>query len=141
MAGNPAIIVGTTDHAKQFHPFGLGLCYGETSSDFEFCFRACKKFKHDYEPNVLIADNAEAITNGFEAAYLPIDMKRINCWAHVYRKVLERSSYIKDKELKDQLLGDIRALQMSPTPQIFKKASELLKTKYLSISDAELFMD
>jgi len=34
----PLIIPGSTDLAKQFHPFGLALCMNEEKSDFAFVF-------------------------------------------------------------------------------------------------------
>lgn len=108
--GYPAIVVGTTDLARQFHPFGLGLCYGETCDDFVFCFKACKKHKEDYSPRILIADNADAITNGFQGAFNPNELKRINYWAHVYRKVVEKSSLIKNSDYKDEVLMDIQTI-------------------------------
>jgi hypothetical protein len=139
--GYPAIVLGTTDHSKQFHPFGLGLCYGETSSDYEFCFKACMKLNKDYQPSVLIADNAEAITNGFIAAYGTNEFKRVNCWAHVHRKIRERSSSIANKDLREKVIKQIECLQLSPTPEIFEKASELLIEMYSQNEDAKVFME
>lgn len=68
--GYPILIVGTTDRSRQFHPFGLAITYDETHVSFEFIFNCVKNMSskyHDYNyhPTYLIADAAEAITNGF----------------------------------------------------------------------------
>ena len=63
-------MTGTTDRRKCFHAFGLAITSNEKEEDFEFVFQAikdnCKKFHNfEYEPTILIADNATSITNGF----------------------------------------------------------------------------
>jgi hypothetical protein len=77
----------------------IRLCCGETSNDFKFVFNAFKKYNTDYNPNLLIADNAEAITNGFKSIFNSDRMKRFNCWAHVIRKVREKSNMIESKSI------------------------------------------
>ncbi|RNA01305.1 hypothetical protein BpHYR1_024587, partial [Brachionus plicatilis] len=67
----PAITGGTTDRAKKFHPFGLALCTSEKEIDFAFFFKAIKLiaekiYNKMIDPRIVIADNAEAIANGFE---------------------------------------------------------------------------
>ena len=66
------LTIGKTDRCRQFHPFGYAVVKNEEASDFQFMFNAVKKsvkqiFSIDYEPKVLIADNAPSIHNGFKA--------------------------------------------------------------------------
>ncbi len=70
--GFPVLTVGTTDQNRAFHPFGLGIVSHETWEDFKFLFDSIQKASKQcsieaYRPTLLIADNAEAIQNGFIA--------------------------------------------------------------------------
>jgi len=64
--GYPCIVVGVVDNNKNFHPIGFIVCDSEDSDDFEFVFSSIKTFDPDYKPDFLVADCADAITNGFE---------------------------------------------------------------------------
>lgn len=64
-------MVGTTDKAKVFHPFGIAMCSNEKEEAYTFIFKALYEsvydiYNIDYQPNILIADAADAITNAFE---------------------------------------------------------------------------
>lgn len=98
--GYPAIVIGTLDKVKRFHPFGIGLVYGETTNDYEFTFEALKKYKADFKPRILVADNAPAITNAYVSAFNPSDLIRVMCLAHVYRRIQLKRSLICDKNLE-----------------------------------------
>jgi hypothetical protein len=128
----PAIVIGTTDMNKRFHPFGIGLVYGETSDDYEFCYRAILKYNPEYKPRILIADNADAITNAFVSVFKPDNLIRINCWAHVYRRIQLKKDLIKgDKKLKSQITEkEISLIQVSSNKKIFEKSTELFIKKY-----------
>ena len=84
----PIFLAGTTDKSKQFHPFGIMVSKQETA---DFFFNAIKTniktiYNKDYEPKILLADAAGAITNGFKKTFGD-PQKRIVCWAHVIRNV------------------------------------------------------
>ena len=64
--GYPVLIVGVVDNNKSFHPIGLIVANSETSEDFEFVYSSLKKFDPSFQANFLVADGADAITNGFE---------------------------------------------------------------------------
>ena len=60
-----------SDKQRVFHPIGLVLSRDETSADFQFIFTSLKiglsRCEFDQLGSVdLIADAADAITNGFE---------------------------------------------------------------------------
>ena len=63
----------TSDKNGRFHPFGYGISRGEGLNDFKFLFDSLQKGIRlvepscTYKPTCLIADNAEAISNGFKA--------------------------------------------------------------------------
>ena len=72
--GLPIFLTGTTDTRKKFHPYTLSICTRETGDDFEFVFKSLKDallklYQYNYKPTSLIADGADAITNGFMAAF------------------------------------------------------------------------
>jgi hypothetical protein len=89
--GYPVHIVGTTDRAKKFHPFGLLICINEKEEDFKFMFQSVKdavKNVHnfDYHPTTLIANASSAITNGFKSVFDQVGSS-VMCWAHLLRNV------------------------------------------------------
>jgi hypothetical protein len=64
--GYPLLVVGTTDKARKFHPFGIALCSNEKSEAFSFIFKSIKEciltvYNYDYEPNVLVADARDVL--------------------------------------------------------------------------------
>jgi len=76
--GFPVLIAGFTDMDKVFHPIGLALCRDEKAEDFDF---VCRGILHGIErcgypmlENVnLMADAADAITNGFQSCFYPLE--------------------------------------------------------------------
>ena len=61
----------------------------------------------------MIADAAEAITNGFKSAFgykSNDEFTRIMCWAHVLKAVEKRVKDIKEKE-REEILEDIISMQ------------------------------
>ena len=89
--GFPLLTIGTTDKSRQFHPFGYAMVFRERQEDFKFLFSAVKKAAEitmliEYNPNLLIADNAPAISNGFISTHGET-IKRVNCWAHCIRNI------------------------------------------------------
>ena len=72
--GYPVLILGVSDKHNVFHPFGISLCKDEKTHDFAFLFKAlqigierCGYQAISYCD--LLADAADAITNGFELAF------------------------------------------------------------------------
>ena len=128
---------GTTDKQKKFHPLSMSICSNETAVDFEFIFASVKKvlsqlFDVDYKPSILQADGAEAITNGFMAAfeYESIDdFVRLMCWAHVYRAIDKKVLPI-DEPLRTAIQDDIASLQISSSSEQFAFAYKLFVDKW-----------
>ena len=66
--------IGTTDMRKRFHPISMCICSHESAIDYEFIFASVRRviaklFDTDYRPAILMADGADAITNGFMSAF------------------------------------------------------------------------
>ena len=60
-----------------------------------------KLFNYEYEPNILLADCAAEITNGFSEVFDLV--KRIFCWAHVEKAIeshLAKAMRMKVREKK-----------------------------------------
>ncbi len=62
--GFPALVIGTTDLNKAFHPFGLAICSNEKTKDFQFIFCSLQismqKINKDLlKPTALISDAAD----------------------------------------------------------------------------------
>ena len=115
--GFPVLTIGTTDKTRQFHPFGYAMVFRERSEDFHFLFNAVKNAADltaqiKYKPQVLIADNAPAIENGFISAFGNSEIKRVNCWAHAIRNIDDELAKVKNKEFKAKLRADILKIQL-----------------------------
>jgi len=103
----PVLTIGTTDKTKSFHPFGLVVTREEKDVDFQFMFEAVRETvkvvtSQNFNPKILIADNAEAITNGFQLAFGHTE-KRIYCWAHVIRKIDSKLKSIAEPKYRGML--------------------------------------
>jgi len=81
--------VGTSDMEKRFHAFGVAVTSSESTDDFLFIFNSPKDCFRDfsggneYNPDAVVADCAEAITNAASIAFG--EFARVHCWAHVIR--------------------------------------------------------
>ena len=133
------LVVGTTDKARQFHPFGIGVTSSETHVDFQFIFHSIAKVvlllsNQDYKPEVLMADAASSITNGFCDAYgynqMANNFVRIMCWAHVNINLDKKVKAVNDANFRKLLMQDICNIQLADNSEIFMKAVELFKTKW-----------
>ncbi|CAF1030510.1 unnamed protein product [Brachionus calyciflorus] len=114
----------------------LSICTGETSDDFSFVFNSLikaqkKLFDYNYRPRTLIADGAEAITNGFINAfdYENLDFKRVMCWAHVLRNFDKRIYFITEEANRNLIKEDIKELQKSYCTELFNCGYELFEKK------------
>ena len=96
----------------------------------------------EYRPNILIADGAEAITNGFMAAF---DYKsitefiRIMCWAHVHRNCKSKALTITNKKYSLNIIEDIENLQIMPSNLFFDFALNLFREKWSKVPEVEIF--
>ena len=110
----PIIVCGTIDKGKHFHPFGLLLTKTEQERDFAYFFKTVKSmiqavYDYDYEPNRLLADAADAITNGFKLVYKNL-ITRLVCWAHVKSNIEKRIKSC-DSKYRDEILDDVSSIQ------------------------------
>jgi hypothetical protein len=132
--GFPVLIVGTSDSQRQFHPFCLAVCTNEAEEDYKFLFNSLKYAvsliqEQDFQPKILLADAAQAITNGLISAF-NITPLRLMCWAHVKTNVDKKLNMIKDKEIQAQVQGEIVVMQTATKRDIFDQASKLFFKKW-----------
>jgi hypothetical protein len=148
--GMPVLIVGTTDAKRQFHPFAIGVCTNETARDFQFVFSSLiegvkKHFDTDYKPDILLADSAPAITNGFKSAfgYQDDDFIRLNCWPHTERNLDKKIKGIKSDKIRREVKTDIHLIQLANTRDDFKFLWDQFCKKWRSkrMSDVSTFVE
>lgn len=90
-------------------------------------------FGFELKPKYLVADAAFSISNAFNVVF---DGEVIMCWAHCRRAIAKKlSQYIRDKKKKqNEFLVDLDSLQVSRSPEIFEKASQLFIEKWTVVS-------
>ena len=135
--GFPVLMIGTTDPNRQFHPFGMAVSTNECAQDFKFIFESVKdavKSIHNetFRPTMLQADAAQSITNGFKAcfSYDDTDFTRLNCWAHVDKKLRSKLLIIKDKNIRSDLYENICVLQLANNRVTFDYLTKLFFKKW-----------
>lgn len=132
--GFPVFTIGCTDMQRRFHPFFFGIATSEKHQDYVFMFESLKSgmathFNFIYEPKVLVADAAPAISNAFESVFNTNSKAVIvMCYTHVMTNIQKQS--FSSTILKEQVISDIRALHAAPHPLIYKKAQNLFVLKY-----------
>ena len=135
----PVLVCGTSDMDKVFHPFGLAVCTSEKENDFQFMFESLQVgLESTGQPQLptngslsLIADAADAITNGFKAVFsTDADFKRRMCWFHMKKAVTNSLAMLADSVLQNAMLRDIDVLQVATSEQQFNFASKLFIQKY-----------
>lgn len=130
----PVFQIGTSDMNRKFHPFGIAVCTHETTKDFEFIFKSlkevvAKQFDVELKPRYLIADAAKSIHNAFTSVFR--ETTTIMCWFHMRKAVVKRmESQIRDRHKQTEFLADLDKLQLSPSSEIFGKASKLFCEKW-----------
>ncbi|RNA02581.1 hypothetical protein BpHYR1_031807 [Brachionus plicatilis] len=91
--------------------------------DYAFAFNALKKavlefHGVDFKPKYLVADAAQATSNGFGLA-LGFKPVRIMCWYHMKTKVEDALSKV-TKNHRDQLLNEIVIMQQFMSKDVFE---------------------
>ncbi|OXA39961.1 Glycerol-3-phosphate dehydrogenase [NAD(P)+] [Folsomia candida] len=138
--GFPVLVVGTSDKDSHFHPFGIAITSGETVEDFSSVFQVLKGYDENFEPEVLVADCAEAITNAFQTVFR-VEFKRVYCWFHVKQNVKKflKSSKIPESQKKG-ISFDIDCLQLADNEEEFNIAKKLFIKKWKT-GDTKDFYD
>ena len=77
-------------------------------------------------PDTLIADDADAITNGFKSVFTL--NRRGTCWAHGSRNIDKKLLNIKNEEKREAIRDDIWNLQLIHTKTVFDKGNDLSST-------------
>ena len=132
--GFPIFIIGTTDLRRKFHPISAYVCSNETTEDFTLIFTNVKVtisrvLAWNYSSEILIADGAEQITNGFTNSF-GNQLIRVMCWAHVERIIEKRLSMIDDKLLADEIF-DIFIFSCLIRKTYFNSAVSLMKKCFI----------
>ena len=132
-------LIGLIDRRKRFHPISVSVCTNEREEDYEFIFTAVKEilkklYDNDWRPDTLMADGAEAITNGFMKAFAyssTDEFNRLMCWPHVERNVTKNSPL----KYREALLADISKLQESHSHEAFHQLYRCFVDKWSAVKD------
>ena len=96
-----------------------------------------KFFKVIYDPNILVADGASVITNGFKNVFRGSNFIRVMCWVHMLRNVEKRLNG--DLSIhKDAILSANNILQKSISTMHFNYASGLFLAKWRAKDETPL---
>ena len=83
----------------------------------------------DIKPTVLVADGSDAIRNAFVEVFKCTLL--VMCWAHMLRACKKHLINI-TKELKEEIIDDIKTLQLSQSKEVFEAATKLFLKKHKS---------
>src|SRR5699024_3608892 len=96
---------------------------------FSFVFKSLLKANPSYQPTILIADCASAITTAFESTFGIKDYTRLYCWHHV-KCNLDQELKCLTKEKYAQVQHDLYHLQSTTSPDQFNAAAKCFITKW-----------
>lgn len=133
--GFPLMVLGTVDRTKRFYPLVYACCSHERGIDYAFIFDSVKKaikdqFNEDFEPNILVADGADAIRNAFYQSF-PAAKLDVMCFAHVLRNCQKRPFAAICN--KGAIIADILKMQLAPNKPIFKMMADLFVKKWMVV--------
>ncbi|CAF0979499.1 unnamed protein product [Brachionus calyciflorus] len=138
--GYPSLTIGTTDQNKKFHHFGIGITTNEKQEDYTFLFQTLKNTVEanegvEYQPDTLIADNAQEITNGFANVFKM--KKRVNCWAHAIRNIDNELNRI-EINTRHKIRQDIINIQILTSRTQFDKAIQIFIKKWKKLIESKV---
>jgi hypothetical protein len=119
----------------------------ENEEDYEYMFNALKRIvkeihQIDFEPTILLADTAGAITNGFSNVFKLTH--RVFCWSHVKRNIDAKLNSVLDKAIRTQITSDIINFQHYVQTASFTHVARLMVTswreKYPNNEQVETFI-
>lgn len=128
----PLVVLGTVDRAKHFHPYVYALVSHEKAIDYEFVLTSAKNaikthLSKDFEPEVIIADGADAIRNAFYTSFESAKLD-IMCYVHVVRNCRKRP--FTSKANKNSILEDIRLMHLAPNRPTFNMMADRFCSKW-----------
>lgn len=131
--GYPLLCVGISDADKRFHLTGIAITSSESSDDYKFLFDSVRrgiKLINDQQlkANILVADMAPAITEGFKLSGDGNAFTRIHCFSHLMTNV-EKQKFNKT-ENKEAIKNDIRSLQKVTSKNLFDIGCKHLVQKW-----------
>ncbi|RVD90521.1 putative Zinc finger protein [Tubulinosema ratisbonensis] len=138
----PVIILGFSDLNKRFICCGVVIAENENTDTYLWIFECIKEFlethKLKFTVNNIIADNSEQIS----AAVRLFDpnIKRTNCWAHVYRLINRTINGCNDI-IKNEFKKEILSLQCFSSQKLFNQGIKLLLLKYSQFTSTKQFIE
>lgn len=110
-----------------------GCTSNERTEDYTYFFETTKKaiqlhLNRNFAPEILVADGAESIRNGFYNVFSESAKHDIMCFAHVARNIRKRP--FASKTNKPLIMDDIRKIQLAPSVAIFELMTRLFLEKW-----------
>jgi MULE transposase domain len=131
--GFPVLVLGTVDKTRQFQHIAISVTSNEQAADFQFLFQSIKLgvseiLNDQMNPKYVIADAAQAISNGFLACFE--NARVIMCWAHAKKNIDAKTKKLCPKEKLKEISDDISKLNLAKSDEAFDKASTLFLLKW-----------
>lgn len=136
--GFPIFVVGSTDMENRFHCFGMCIASGEEETVFSFIFQSLQStiiqlFYSTYSPTVLLSDPNTDLQTAFMQTF---EGKMFLCNESVFKVITKKLSKQKiPKEVKKQILEDLKVLQLSTSDNVFHVGVRLFCEKYSEYPD------
>lgn len=128
---------GTTDLNREYHPYCIMITQHEEQEDYSYLFQTLKYIvetihpDQEFNPTVLLADTASAITNGFANVFTLIH--RIFCWAHVKRAIDAKLNSVTNKDIRNKIISDIVNFQHYVETETFTDVACLMVDNWREI--------
>jgi hypothetical protein len=139
LQGYPVFVLCVTDNHRHVHPVMVGIATNETAEEFAFMFISFKtgvesEMGVKNKPEILVADGANAITNGFKKVFGD-HFTRVMCWAHVYMAVEKRLCKDGDEIIKTKILADLASVQLATSDEVFAVLYDKFVEKCVALAD------
>jgi hypothetical protein len=135
----PLHVIGQDDRNRHHHVQMICVSMNEKEEDYNHLLNSWDSERHRVlqvdtntlrQPVYFLADGAEASANAASALWTPI--KRLMCFAHVYRNCQEKVKFVHKHEWEVELLHDIKMISIAWTDLCFQRLLILFRQKWMS---------
>ena len=136
----PVVILGFSDLNRSFFHSVIAIIETESEDVYTSILNSitleCAKLGEVFNPSVIVADNAAAISVASQKCFP--DIKRVNCWAHIWRLMEKNLRF--DSRFRDRLTNEIHFLQSIFDQTLFNQGMMLFVSKWSQIDEVSEFI-